>query len=78
MRYEVRADPESDEGRHDLIRIDNDGSETVVGWDRGEPEDNSFTRDYRWVVQELNTLAARVRELEEDLAAHENGLANAH
>lgn len=29
----------------------------VVGWDGGEPEDNSFGRDWSWVCPLLNKVA---------------------
>lgn len=36
---------------------------TLVGTDYGEPEDNSFHRDWRWVSKLLNALAAQVATL---------------
>lgn len=72
MRYEVRDDPEVyDSGSYDptnvIVRIEDDGTEEIVGYDHGEPEDNSFTRDYRWVAKELNKLAKEINELKAKL-----------
>ena len=58
MRYELR--PEDNGWRYvvNLYRIDDDGTETELGSDGGEPEDQSFGRDWAWVPIELNRLAA--------------------
>lgn len=53
---------------YELYRIEN-GAETLLGSDRGEPEDNSFLRDWAWVPAELNWLAGKVTELEREMRA---------
>lgn len=40
-----------------LYRIDDDGSYHLLAADGGEPEDQSFWRDWNWVPEELNRLA---------------------
>jgi hypothetical protein len=41
--------------RHALVEVDKDGNIIRdIAWDGGEPEDNSFLRDYSWVCDELN------------------------
>lgn len=37
-----------------IIRINNDGSRTEVGWIGSEPEDNTYYRAYSWILPELN------------------------
>lgn len=37
-----------------VYRINADGSRTEVGWIGGEPEDNTYYRDYGWVEGALN------------------------
>jgi len=63
MRYELR---EGQDDRRELYRIEEDETETLLGTDRGEPEDNSFLRDLAWVPEELNRLGARIAELEQE------------
>ena len=50
------------EDRRYLIEHMPDGTVREVGYDRGEPEDNSFGRDWGWVTPELNKLAAEAAE----------------
>jgi len=64
MLYEIRKDPD-DEFRQDLWRINDDGSETLLGSDAGEPEDNLFCRDWKWVLPELNALADTIARAKE-------------
>lgn len=40
----------------------------LVGDDMGEPEDKNLVRHFKWTVEEMNTLRARVEELERALA----------
>ena len=46
---------EDEEGVHDyrnmLVITDDQGKRDY--WDYGEPEDNSFNRDYKWIAGEL-------------------------
>lgn len=55
-----RGYPESEyflsEDRNLLYVLHNDVPVRLLGADHGEPEDNSFHRDYKWVVDELNRL----------------------
>jgi hypothetical protein len=60
MKYVVRS---VEDRYHELIRIEDDGSESCLGCDHGEPEDNLFLRDWEWVPRELNALADQIREL---------------
>ena len=47
-----------------MAKFDDDGVFIeVVGYDGGEPEDNAFYRDYKWVETELNKLADRIKIL---------------
>lgn len=41
-----------------------------LGQDGGEPEDNSFVRDWAWVVTELNILATELAKAQTLLAHH--------
>ena len=59
MKYELR-----DIGR--LYRINDDGTERYMGRDSGQPEDNTFARDWDWVPVELNHLAAEIRTLRDE------------
>lgn len=58
MRYELREEDNGYRYMRHLIRVDDDGTETLLGSDGGEPEDQSFGRDWAWVPEELNRLAA--------------------
>lgn len=53
MAYTVKVEPVEVHGdyRNRLIIID-DSVEREY-WDYGEPEDNSFNRDWAWVAEEL-------------------------
>ena len=57
-----RYDPH--EWRNVLFDTEN---ERVVGQDGGEPEDQTLGRDWSWVPDEMNTLAARIGDLTEQL-----------
>jgi hypothetical protein len=56
--YELRYD--EDAPGYELIRV-SDGE--AIGFDWGEPEDRTFTRDFRPVVTELNRVAHQRDEL---------------
>ncbi len=48
-----------------MVELDDDGTFIrELGSDAGEPEDNTFNRDYNWVETELNRLADKIRELQ--------------
>ena len=51
--YNVRVEPVQSHGdyRNRLIITDAKGERDY--WDYGEPEDNSFNRDWSWVADEL-------------------------
>lgn len=53
MAYSVRLEPVENDSRYRnrLIITDDDGESEH--WDGGEPEDNSFLRDWSWVADEL-------------------------
>ena len=54
------------ECREGQILVDTtDGRE--LGCDFGEPEDNSFGRDWAWVPDELNALADEIERLKAQL-----------
>ena len=63
----IPGDWETWEGTEDwdmaLLEFDHETGEfvRVVATDGGEPEDNSFRRDYAWIVDEMNTLADEVK-----------------
>jgi hypothetical protein len=44
-----------------------DGTLRELGADRGEPEDNTFRRDWNWVELELNKLADEAAQLQRSL-----------
>jgi len=66
MKYIIRPF-EYDDLRNELVRIDDNGEETVIAVDYGEPEDNSFDRSYRGIIKELEVLAAENTNLKEKL-----------
>jgi len=41
-------------------------TDEVLGYDYGEPEDNSFYRDWEWVPSLLNELADEIEELKKN------------
>ena len=51
--YSVKVEPIPDDNnyRNRLVVVDNNGERDH--WDGGEPEDNSFIRDWSWVKDEL-------------------------
>jgi hypothetical protein len=56
MAYEVKVERAKDERgesdyRNMLVITDDTGSRDY--WDYGEPEDNSFHRDWKWIAAEL-------------------------
>lgn len=62
MRYELRQEDNGYRLMVHLYRVDDDGLETLLGSDGGEPEDQSFGRDWAWVPVELNRLAGLAEE----------------
>lgn len=60
--YDVKIEPARDgdyivEGRNMIVITDDSG--TRNHWDYGEPEDNSFNRDWDWVADELRAAYAQ-------------------
>lgn len=55
--YSVRIEPAPDDHSNRLV-INSDEGEREY-WDGGEPEDNSFIRDWAWVESELQTAYAQ-------------------
>lgn len=47
-------DESEDDMRTLMVEVDLDGIMRVLGCDHGEPEDNVFWRDWKWVETELN------------------------
>lgn len=43
-----------DNDRATVVRHNEDGTKTEVGWIGGEPEDNTYYRTYSWIVGALN------------------------
>lgn len=41
-------------------------TQTIIASDRGEPEDQTFGRDWAWVPVELNKLASRLAEVKKE------------
>ncbi len=37
-----------------VVRHEEDGTKTEIGWIGGEPEDNTYYRTYSWIVGALN------------------------
>ena len=60
-------DDDCDEGdryRRYLVEFtDDDKPARIVGSDGGEPEDQTFGRDWNWVCGELNRLADEIRSI---------------
>lgn len=54
---------------HWRIRIDDNGKVRYYT-DNGEPEDNLFVRDYKWIVEELETAYLAGRADEQDAGVH--------
>ena len=51
-RYEIKfSKPDKNYSRELQIWLDGELLDSY--WDRGEPEDNSFLRDYSWISKEL-------------------------
>jgi hypothetical protein len=62
MKYNIEYNGER------LVIVKMDGDKVLWRrWDGGEPEDNSFGRDYNWVLPELQGLAAEIDRLKEEL-----------
>jgi len=59
MSYSVKVEPiENDYNyRNRLVIVDDSGERDH--WDGGEPEDNSFIRDWSWVADELRNAYAQ-------------------
>ncbi len=54
MSYAVRIDDEERYGdEHQVLRVERNGVVIEEHGDRGEPEDNSFYRDWSWVQEAL-------------------------
>lgn len=70
MRYELRPQDE----RCELYRIEEDGTEVLLGSDHGEPEDNDFRRDWAWVPGELNRLVTAALHERDEARMVEIGL----
>lgn len=67
MRYGL-ADAEHDGLLgEDIYRMEDNGDQTYLGTDLMEPEDAMFSRDLKWVPEELNRLAGIIQEREEEL-----------
>lgn len=58
--YEVKLDDFDKDFRRDLIITDDDGKRRYC--DGGEPEDNYFGRDWKWVELELRRAYAQGRK----------------
>lgn len=68
MRYVIQSCKEED--RNELVDT---LTGEVIAVDRGEPEDNSFNRDWRWVPDLLNRLSAEIDSLSESLHRFQHG-----
>lgn len=56
VTYIMETDEDDDwsHGCATIIRVNEDGSRTEVGWIGSEPEDNTYYRAYSWILPELN------------------------
>ena len=55
-----------------LVQVTSSGEVIrFINSDGGEPEDQSFLRDWSWVVDELNALADKIESLELKIAKFE-------
>jgi len=65
---------EYDDYVHVLVEFDEAGRQVrYLGEDRGEPEDQTFLRDWSWVETELNRMANEVRRLETAVVETDDG-----
>jgi hypothetical protein len=64
----------SESERSSLCERMPDGTLRELGADRGEPEDNTFGRDWSWVEPELNKLADEVAQLQRQLRIADEAL----
>jgi len=69
-KYPSYEDPRQDFGDFYSCLYETDGKKPIrlVGEDGGEPEDQTFGRDWRWVVREMNQLAKEIDELKQRLS----------
>ena len=67
MIYSVKVEPipYSHEYRSRLVITDTSGEREY--WDGGEPEDNSFGRDWKWIEGELRNAYEQGKRAGEDL-----------
>lgn len=61
MRQECCPEPPTKFGcyrpyRSALVEFDGETPIRIVGWDGGEPEDQTLTRDWDWVGKEMDSL----------------------
>ncbi len=69
MAYNVRVEPIENDYNYRNRLVITDASGERDHWDGGEPEDNSFNRDWSWVADELhNAYMQGVNERDQLLA----------
>src|ERR1051326_448700 len=69
MTYNVRVEPIENDYNYRNRLVITDASGERDHWDGGEPEDNSFNRDWSWVADELrNAYMQGVNERDQLLA----------
>ena len=53
LGLDERDDDDDDEFKNALI-VEEDDKRSLLAIDGGEPEDQTFTRDLRWIIDDLN------------------------
>lgn len=61
--YTIEDLPFTDDYTSCVVKVSADGTRTIVGTDGGEPEDQTLTRDWSWVIDELNNAVKEANEL---------------
>ncbi len=54
MKYELEIEESDWNEFATVVRVEDDGTRVEVGWFGGEPEDQTYYRNYAWVVPALN------------------------
>ena len=67
MKYYYENDTDGIPWQRYIVKTDDAGKELNRWTDNGEPEDNYFTRDYKWVLPELQELASEIEDLQREL-----------
>ena len=61
MGLETEVKQDDHNGDRNVLIVLHDGEQILEEYDYGEPEDNSFYRDWSWVVEALHDVYLRGR-----------------